>query len=61
MKTTQIGANIPQVRAAASQSIEAVMPAWQREDDGHAEESFEATILRLDSVAAERLFRHAGE
>lgn len=58
---TKIAASIPMQLSASAEISESVHPLRQREEEDRSEETFEATILRLDDTTAERLFRKAGE
>jgi hypothetical protein len=59
VKTSDAAAAAAQTVTAAEESL-AEAPAAP-EQPQRAEESFEATIVRLDGAAAELLFRKAGE
>lgn len=58
MKTVTTAANVQPMGMAAEQPLSSPMHA---EEETRTEEAFEATILRLDATALERLLRLAGE
>lgn len=58
---TKIAASIPKQLSASVEISESAHSLRQREEEERSEETFEATILRLDDTTAERLFRKAGE
>ncbi len=58
MKTSDTATSAMQTVTAAEPEGEA---SDGREQAERPEEAFEATIIRLDGAAAERLFRKAGE
>jgi hypothetical protein len=58
---TKIAASIPQQVAVRVEISEVTHILRRREEDERPEETFEATILKLDDTTAERLFRKAGE
>lgn len=58
---TKIAARIPQQLSASAEISETPRSLRHREEEERVEETFEATILRLDDTTAERLFRKAGE
>jgi hypothetical protein len=49
------------LRASAPQQVESSNEAPRRKEEERSEESFEATIIRLDGRALELVFRLAGE
>lgn len=58
---TKIAASIPQQLSVSAELSEVTHALRRREEDERSEETFEATILKLDDTTAERLFRKAGE
>lgn len=58
---TKIAASIPQELPASAEISEGAHSLRRPEEEERVEETFEATILRLDDTTAERLFRKAGE
>ena len=58
---TKIAASIPQQLSASAEISEVTHTLRRREEEEASEETFEATILKLDDTTAERLFRKAGE
>ena len=58
---TKIAARIPQQLSASVEISETARSLRHREEEERSEETFEATILRLDDTTAVQLFRKAGE
>lgn len=58
---TKIAASIPQELSASTNVSKGPHSLLRREEEEQSEETFTATILRLDDTTAERLFRKAGE
>lgn len=58
---TKIAASIPKQLSASAELSEVTHTLRRREEEEPSEETFEATILKLDDTTAERLFRKAGE
>jgi hypothetical protein len=59
VKTSDAATNAAQTLMAATETAAEAPDAGEQAE--LSEEAFEATIVRLDGAAAERLFRKAGE
>lgn len=60
MKIVLAATNIPQSPAQRGETNDALRER-RRDDEERSEEAIEASIVRLDGVTAEWLFRRAGE
>ena len=61
MKTVIGGMSTPQATIATGEHVDPAATATHGPDDEHADEAFEATILRLDGTAFEWLLRQLAE